>query len=195
MKYWLLTIVLVLTGCLSYNPGPLQEEHNVFSKLDPHNGVQDIIMVLGTDEPISDDMDDFDYVPLYFSAMSKWALEFKDNIDGDFIVFMSHGHSFLGIWYCEYNFNQYLPVDNVISLIRKEAGQINSEVPIVLLVCNKWGHSVTSDENVYYSTYNIFMIPDSAVSPDVLKARNDPLNQRETVAGTFDKFIYSSDLR
>jgi len=158
--------------------------------LDPSDGVQEAVLLLGTDDDLFGGQ--VDMMRFYNNCMNLWADEIARHIDGDFVAFMSHGASIGGMWVCEYGPPYFYQLDAIVADIRKMLGPRNADVPIVLLVCNPWQHRITNDANVWYGEYNIFLLPDSAMPGFGHEDRRDSLLCGEVVIGKFSEFVRSA---
>ena len=189
----LILILIVLIGCsIPMNKNyvrpvpPALEPEIKETTLDPTNDIQEIMMIIGTDDPLFET----DATKAYQDSVNLWALEISKTIKTDFVVFMSHGHSYEGMWICENGTDNYQPLDLVVFLIRKSLPDTAQKIPIILLVCNPWGYDILIDNNVWYAKQNIYLVPTQYLSDEVKQYRE---NDKVTV-DSFDKFINSNNL-
>lgn len=156
------------------------------SALDPDDGKRDVALVLGTDDDLF--AGQIDTIQYYIGCLSLWANEIVPHIDGDAVIFLSHGHDANGVWVCEYGPPYFYTLDAVVTDLRSKMGPRNAATPIVLLVCNPWGHDLTHDRNVWYAKHNIFLMPDSAMESLGGSNRRDLLPCGDVVVGAWIDF-------
>lgn len=167
------------------------EKPKSLSELDPNDGEDEFVLMLGTDDQIFGDFT----MDIYFAGLASWAKEASDYLEGDIVVFLSHGADAAGLWICEYGPNNFHSVEFVAKDIRKELGEKNKETPIVLIICNKWGFDLDADDNVWYAKENIFILPDSFFDKESAEERYKELEKAgESAIGSFDKFINNNNL-
>lgn len=205
MKRFILWVLLIsLIGCVAaqqtpqrpISPAPPIEVKTMeeqLADLDPDDGKDEIVLIIGTDDDLFGGL--IDMQNFYSSRVIMWAAEIDPHIDGDFVIFLSHGHTHQGQWFCEYGPPYLYQVDHVVSDIRSKLGEDGTEVPIVLIICNPWQYQIDHDANVYYGDANIFLMPDSAMKEDTRNERRNSLMCGEIVIGHFHNFIRSTNLQ
>ena len=195
-SFFLIICLLVIIGCsiVPINrdyirpipPDISTNEKQVKVPIDVTNDIQEILMIVGTDDSfIGINSEEF-----YIRSINLWALEISEVIKSDFVIFMSHGVSFAGMWVCENGPDNYQPVEVVVHLIRKNLPENAQEIPIVLLVCNPWAYEIMTDKNVWYVKENIYMTPTKYLSEESKELRK---NDKKTV-DSFNKFINTNNL-
>ena len=181
---WILP--LMIAGCTAApNVPPLDPLTRQLSSLDPDDGKPESVLVLGTDDDLFEGR--IDPEMFYRACLLRWSFEIAPHIDGDFVVFLSHGGSIGGRWVCEYGPPYIYTVEYVVADIRRKLGPRNADTPIVLIVCNPWGYSV-SDDATWYAEHNVFLIPDSAMDVGANDNRRNELPCGDVVVGWFDEF-------
>lgn len=197
-------VLLLLVGCtlapserpnlnvpVPATPVPSAEEQ--LSNLDPNDGKDEAVLILGTDDDLFEGR--VNMRNYYATCLVMWAAEVDKHIDGDFVLFLSHGASIQDTWVCEYGPPYFYTVQGVVEDIRKDLGPRNSETPIILIVCNPWQFTISDDPNVFYGDANIFLWPDSALEEGQNDSRRNNLLCGEVVIGKFDNLLSTNNLQ
>lgn len=205
IRFILLVILIGLIGCVTIQqdkpnleipsspPVKVKTMEEQLSSLDPGDEKDEVVLIIGTDNDLFNGTINIEQY--YISRAVMWANEIDPYIVGDFVVFVSHGYSHDNQWFCEYGPPYHYSVNYVVSDIRSKLGPLNTETPIVLIVCNEWQYKITHDANVYYGDYNIFLMPDSALEEDLINIRKESLMCGEVVIADFHNFIRSTNLQ
>lgn len=87
-----------------------------------------------------------------------WQTTCDEHFHKKCLVFMCHGDSINGTWFCfpDWEGHRPIPITFVIDLLRS---QIPREMPIVLIVCNPSGVVLHGFPNTYYARDSVWNIP------------------------------------
>lgn len=188
--------LFALAGCavthepIKVEPLPRPTLKMQLSSLDPSDGVDEAVLVLGTDDDLFNGQ--INMQQYYLGCMSMWMDEIRQHLEGDMVLFMSHGGSIGGMWVCEYGPPYLYSLDAVVADLRRKMGPHNATTPIILLVCNEWAYEITTDAHVWYGRYNIFLVPDAAVEAWGGSNRRNLLECGQVVIGDWSDFVQSS---
>jgi len=163
----LLVPILLFSGCVSSYSSLNYENIDLDEiKLELMDDTT-VSIVIGTNSPMDNHMTPYQAYAMYRDSAIDWSVEINAHLQSDFILIISHGQYIEGQWMCLLR-TEIMTVENCVEYVRRE---LNSDLPVVLIVCNRLNHEIDV-KNVYYADNLVWLIPDYAVTEEQLEQRD-----------------------